>query len=194
MKGSLLNCGDGKESHTKARTWCCSCRWKSKIAAFECSGYTEFHVWFLCGVCVYMSVIHGIKCGSDFVLLFVDSDMCIFSFFSVFSITWSGRKEQTRSYVYHFLNFTWKQWMPVVWMCTQADITGPFWRCVLHGCCYSSVSKRLALPVLSIFSVLLKHWEYGQDCKGPCSVHPEYTHNGCTWCRHKTKAARQHSD
>lgn len=73
---------------------------ESKIAAFECLGYTELHIWFLCGVCVCMSVIHGVKCGSDFVLLFVNSDMCIFSFFSVF--TWSGRKEQMRSCVYHF--------------------------------------------------------------------------------------------
>lgn len=30
----------------------------------------------------------------------------------------------------------------------------------------------------------LRHWEYRQDCKGPYSVHPEYTRSGCTWCRH----------
>lgn len=55
MKGSLLNCGDGKESHTEARTCCCPCRWKSKVAAFECLGYTELHIWFLCGVvCVHV--------------------------------------------------------------------------------------------------------------------------------------------
>lgn len=120
MKGSLLNCGDGKESHTKARTWCCPCRWKSQIAAFVCLGYTELHVWFLCACLWFMESNVALILS----WLFVDSDMCIFSFFPVFCITWSGRKEQMRSYVYHFFNFTRKQWMPVVWMCTQADIVG----------------------------------------------------------------------
>lgn len=67
MKGNLLNCRDGKESHTKAGTCCCPCGWKSKITAFECLGYAEFHIW----VFVCMSVIHGIKFGSDSVLLFL---------------------------------------------------------------------------------------------------------------------------
>lgn len=38
-----------------------------KITAFECLGYAEFHIW----VFVCMSVIHGIKFGSDSVLLFL---------------------------------------------------------------------------------------------------------------------------
>lgn len=83
IKVSIPSCGEGKSSHTKAKKGCCPCRWGYRIAAFECLGYAELYIW--AGwlglgwegwsVCMHRS--NGIELGSGFVLLFMDSDVCI---------------------------------------------------------------------------------------------------------------------
>lgn len=138
------------------------------------------------GSCVVLCVCACLWFMESNLALILSCCLCIFSIFSVFSITWSGRKEQMRSCVYHFLKLSVKAVNAGGMDVYTSWHTGPLWSCFLRCCYCSSVSKRLALP--------LRHWEYGQDCRGSHSVHPEYTHSGCTWCRHKTKAARQHSD